>query len=144
MTDAAGLPLAVLLSAGQRQEALYAQALLDAVRIVQPSGQRRSRPEQLAGDRGYSHRRIRRWLRAHHIRAVIPERRDQIAQHRGRPPAFDAAQYRRRNTVERTIGWLKQARAIATRYDKLALHYLAQLKLAMIRLYLRRLLSDKL
>ena len=143
VTDGAGLPLAVALSAGQAHESLHAEPLLGSVRIRQRRGRPRSRPERVAGDRGYSYARIRRWLRAHRIGAVIPERRDQIARRRGRPPAFDAKQYRQRNVIERCVGWLKEARAVATRYEKLAVHYLSTLKLAMIRRYLRLALSDK-
>ena len=35
------------------------------------------------------------------------------------------------------IGWLKECRAVATRYEKLALNYLGLVKLAMIERYLR-------
>ncbi|WP_416136282.1 IS5 family transposase [Aquabacterium sp. A7-Y] len=143
VVDGAGLPLAVHLSAGQASEAVYAEPLLEAVRINRPSGTVRQRPERVAGDKGYSHRRIRRWLRQRHIRAVIPERRDQVARRRGRPPQFDAQQYRRRNVVERCVGWLKEARAVATRFEKLALHYLGTIKLAMIRRCLRATLSNR-
>ena len=44
-----------------------------------------------------------------------------------------ATPYRRRNVVERCVGWLKEARAVATRFDKLAVHYLGVVKLAMVR-----------
>ena len=138
MSDANGLPLAVLASAGQAHESPYAVPLLDAVRIG-----RRRRPAQVAGDRGYSYPHIRRWLRRRHIRAAIPERRDQIEHRRGRPPKFDATAYRGRNVIERAIGWIKEARAIATRYEKLAVHYLGILKLAMIRRHLLAALSNK-
>lgn len=140
VTDGAGLPLAVKLSAGQAGEALYAEPVLNAVSIHRPRGPRR--PQQVAADRAYSHRRIRRWLRRHRIRAVIPERRDQIAHRRGRPPAFNAQQYRRRNVIERCVGWLKEARAVATRFEKLAIHYLSSIKLAMVRRHLRLALSN--
>lgn len=138
VTDGAGLPLAIKLSAGQAGEALYAEPVLDAVCIHRPHGLRR-RPQQLAADRAYSHRRIRQWLRNHRVRAVIPERRDQMAHRRGRPPLFNAEQYRRRNIIERCVGWLKEARAVATRFEKLAIHYLGSIKLAMIRRHLRAL-----
>jgi transposase len=135
VTDGAGLPLAVQISAGQAGEALYAEPVLDAAFIHRPRGQRR--PKQVAADRAYSHRRIRQWLRGRRIRAVIPERRDQIRHRHGRPPSFDPQQYRRRNVIERCVGWLKEARAVATRFEKLAIHYLGTIKLAMIRRYLR-------
>ncbi|CKP87000.1 transposase [Mycobacterium tuberculosis] len=48
----------------------------------------------------------------------------------GRPPAFDAALYGLRNTVERGFHRLKQWRGIATRYDKYALTYLGGVLLA--------------
>ena len=132
LTDGGGLPLAVEVSAGQAHESRFFEPLLDAVRIVQPCGPARRRPERLAGDRGYSFPHIRAWLRAHRIKAVIPERSDQIRRHHGHPCRLDTERYRQRNVVERCIGALKEARRLATRYEKLAVHYLGVLKLAMI------------
>jgi transposase len=43
----------------------------------------------------------------------------------GRPPAFDAVDYRNRNVIERRFCHLKQWRDLATRYDKLATVYRA-------------------
>lgn len=40
-----------------------------------------------------------------------------------RNPHFDRPAYRQRNKVERLVNRLKQHRAIATRYEKLAAHY---------------------
>ena len=37
--------------------------------------------------------------------------------------------------VERCIGWIKESRRVATRYEKLAVNYLVMLKLAMMRRY---------
>lgn len=105
---------------------------MEAVRIG-----RRRRPTALAGDRGYSFPHLRCWLRQRHIRAVIPRRRDQ------RPVAapFDHRSYRRRSVIERGVGWLKERRRIATRYEKLAVHYLAMLSLGMIEKYLTTLFA---
>ena len=111
---------------------------MNAVRIG-----RRTRPRRVAGDKGYSYPRIRRWLRRHGIQAVIPERSDQVAQHGGHPLALDKSMYRRRSVIERCIGWLKECRRIGTRFEKLALHFLAMVKLAIIERYLRLLdISD--
>jgi transposase len=137
-----GLPLAVEVSAGQAHESRFFAPVLDAVRIVQPHGPARRRPRRLAGDRGYSFPHIRAWLRAHHIVAVIPERGDQIRRHRGHPCTFDVECYRQRNVVERCIGVLKEARRLATRYEKLAVHYLGVLKLAMSMQLLHAVLSN--
>src|SRR5262249_42054107 len=72
-------------------------------------------PERAAGDRGYSYAGVRGWLRRRHIEPVTPTRKDQP-----RDEAFDKATYRRRNVIERAVGWFKWCRALATRYDKLA------------------------
>jgi len=59
-------------------------------------------------------------LRKCGIKAVIPVKEDQKARRRrgrsgGRPPAFDAASHKQRNTVERAFNQLRQHRAVATR-----------------------------
>jgi transposase len=73
-------------------------------------------------DKGYSYQTIRRWLRRHRVQAVIPERADQEqrrTQRPGRKPHLDRTAYRRRSAIECTVGALKEARAVATRYEKL-------------------------
>lgn len=52
-------------------------------------------------------------------------------------PAFSPFLYRYRNLVERFFNKLKHFRAVATRYEKLASNYLALVKLASIRIWLR-------
>jgi transposase len=77
------------------------------------------------------------------IAHTIPERSDQITRRKtkgsrgGRPPAFDPAIYRHRNTAERGYARLKHWRGIATRYDKYAHTYLGGLTLAAIITYHR-------
>jgi len=126
VTDGQGVPLGTLVTAGQSHESKSFEALMDTVKIG-----RRRRPEAVAGDKGYSSLRIRRWLAERGMKAVIPARSNQC------PLKLDRPMYRRRNVVERCIGWLKECRRIATRYEKLATHYLAMVKLAMIQRCLR-------
>jgi transposase len=58
-------------------------------------------------------------------------------------PAMSASEvtlrdlYRYRNLVERFFNKLKHFRAVATRYDKLPENYLASVKLASIRIWMR-------
>ena len=125
------------LTPGQTHESSVFARLLDQVSVPQASGQRRSRPQRVAADRAYRARWIRDWLRRRGIRVTIPSKT-----HERRRGPFDPAVYKRRNVVERCIGWLKECRAVATRYDKLARNFLATLKLAMIRHYLRKGFSD--
>jgi transposase len=136
VSDSRGLPLAIALSPGQANESQYLAPVLNAVRVPQQVGRPRQRPASVAGDRGYSFPHLRRWLAAHRIRAVIPTRSDQPRQ------PLDRVAYRQRNVIERCVGWLKEGRRIATRYEKLAIHFLAVLKLAMIEKHLALTLSN--
>ena len=56
----------------------------------------------------------------------------------GRPVNFDSETYKGRNTVERSFSLFKQWRAIATRYDKLALTYRAGVMLYAVVIWVRQ------
>ena len=100
--------------------------------VRRPSGQTRFRPERIVADKGYTGRTIRRYLRNRGIGAVIPRQRTEPR----RGTRFNKALYRERNRIERMINRLKQNRAIATRYDKLARRYAAMLTIACILLWI--------
>ena len=89
----------------------------------------------MTGDKAYSSRAIRAWLGRHPIKAVIPYRRDQLPHRRGRPPRFDGKLYRRRNAIERLVGWLKERRRLSTRYEKLAQTFRGMICLAFLERY---------
>ena len=109
--------------------------MLKKVRVPGPVGRPRTRPDAVAGDKAYSSRGNRSYLRKRRIKAVIPEKKDQAANRKkkgsrgGRPVSHDADLYKERNTVERLINKLKAWRGIATRYDKTPDSYLAGLHL---------------
>ncbi len=113
------------------------------VAVKSPRGRKRSRPSAVAGDKGYSYPRVRAWLRRHGIRAVIPMRSNQRARGYRTARAFDREAYRDRNVVERCVGWLKEPRRIVTRFEKLAVNFLAMVKIAMIERLFRIGLSDR-
>jgi putative transposase len=130
LVDGGGRPLVVLIGPGQGGDSPVLPALLDHLRVARPGrGRPRTRPDRLRGDKAYSAREHRKLLRKRGIKAVIPERADQIGHRKnrgrtgGRPPSFDSEDYKNRNTVERSFNKLKQWRGLATRYDKLALTY---------------------
>jgi transposase len=129
--DSHGIVLAVCVTAGQRHESKsFAQAMQRAQR---PRRTGRPRwPRRGVGDKGYSYPSVRRWLRRHHIKPVIPTRKNQP-----REEDFDKQTYRRRNIIERVVGWFKWCRALATRYDKLAVNYIALWIIANIQYLLR-------
>jgi transposase len=137
-------PIARLTSPGQHHDSPQFIPLMGQVRILRRGrGRPRTRPGRAMGDKAYSSAGNRAWLRRRGIKAVIPVKDDQAAGRRrrgrrgGRPPAFDAARYRQRNTVERCFSKLKQFRAVATRYDKRELIYQGTIDVASIRIWLR-------
>ncbi|MDR7304529.1 transposase [Haloactinomyces albus] len=118
--------------------------VLEGLRIARRGpGRPRTRPDRLRGDKAYSSRGNRAYLRRRGIKATIAEPADQRAirqrrgSHGGRPPAFDQAQYRCRSAVERCVNKWKQYRAIATRYDKRDYLFNGTLTIAAIMIWLR-------
>lgn len=143
LCDGAGIPLSALLLPGQAHESTQFAALVTSVRVQRGVGRPCSRPRRIGGDKAYHARRIRQWLRDHGIGAVIPPRRQPGRPRPGRPVTYDPIRYRGRNVIERTVGFLKDCRSLATRFEKLALHFLNMVNLAIIQRYLRLLAPDK-
>ncbi|EAU39968.1 truncated transposase [Fulvimarina pelagi HTCC2506] len=113
-------PLGFLVTGGEASDYKSAAGLLDI-----PVG----KPRLMLADKGYDGDAFRTELLQKGVLPVIPARAN-----RKNPAKHDRIAYRDRNRIERTFNRLKQARRIATRYDKTRLSFLAFLNLAAARL----------
>ena len=120
--DEAGLPIRLSISPGQASDKAAAPELIDSL----------TRSSHVVADRGYDAMALVERIRARGAEAHIPTQRDRKAQR-----SVDRAIYRQRNLVERYFNKLKHFRRIATRFEKLAVTYLAAVALASARLWAR-------
>ena len=122
LVDACGLPILLKLTAGQAHDGRSAEDMLGSI----------GRGDILLADRAYDSNALRQTLAARGAWANVKP-----MPHRLNPPAFSKRLYRQRNLVERFFNKLKHFRAVATRYDKRDDNYLAGVKLASIRIWMR-------
>jgi len=135
--DRHGFIVAIHVTAGQAHESKALEPTMARRLFHGRKGQSRW-PKCLAGDKGYSYPRIRRWCRRRRIEAVIPTRSNQ-----SRDGRFDKATYRQRNIIERVVGWYKEYRSLGTRFEKLAVNYVALWLIAIMEKALKRLFPDR-
>jgi transposase len=112
--------VALSLTPGQAADITQAAPLLDQVE-----------PEAFLADKGYDADALVATLDERGIKPVIPPKANRKVQRE-----TDFALYRERNLVERFFGNLKQYRALATRYDKLANTFLAAVALVCVLFWL--------
>ena len=112
--------MALSLTPGQAADITQATALLDQVE-----------PEAFLADKGYDSDALIETLKERGITPVIPSKANRCEVRK-----TDFALYRERNLVERFFNKLKQYRALATRYDKLANTFLAAVVLVCVLFWL--------
>ncbi len=122
MVDAAGVPLAALLSAANTHDSKLFEPLLDAAPSVRGRGRGRPRrrPAKLHADKGDDNPRCRAYLRRRGIIARIARRgvesNDRLGRHRW--------------MIERSLSWLLRYTRLGLRYDRSELTMSALLTLA--------------
>jgi transposase len=119
--DGRGRPLRFILAPGQSHDILAAPALLAGMA-----------PEAILADRAYDSTALRQQIDSIGARAVIPSTRS-----RKIPIPHDPILYRLRNRIERCFNKLKHFRRFATRYDRLAAHFLAFIHIAAATIWMR-------
>ena len=122
LVDANGNPIVLKLTEGQAHDGRSAADMLDGIGAGQV----------LLADRAYDSDALRETLAARGAWANVKPmpRRVNI-------PAFSAFLYRYRNLVERFFNKIKHFRAVATRFEKHDANYLALVKLAAARIWMR-------
>ncbi len=122
LVDANGLPVVLKLTEGQAHDGKSAQDMMGTL----------GKGQILMADRAYDSDALRKAMADRGAWANI-----RPMPRRVNVPAFSPYLYRYRNLVERFFNKLKHFRAIATRYEKHAANFLALIKLAATRIWLR-------
>ena len=122
LVDANGLPIMLKLAEGQAHDGRSAADMLDGI----------GKDQVLLADRAYDSNALREKLGERGAWANIKP----LANRRDKP-AFSAFLYKYRNLVERFFNKLKHFRAVATRYEKHDANYLALVKLASAKIWMR-------
>lgn len=137
LCDGDGNPLHFEVSAGQVHDASMLDSVLVGAdeNLHDEDGVVMAWAVKLACDKGYRAAWIDEYILGLGMIPVIPSKKNENPDLR--PIAFDKATYRRRSIVECLIGWLKECRRIATRFEKTAINFAGMVRLAFIHRYLR-------
>lgn len=122
LVDANGLPILLKITPGQAHDGCSAADMLGSL----------SAGDVLLADRAYDSDALHAEMAARGVFANV-----RLMPQRVRKPPFSASLYKLRNAVERFFSKLKHYRAIATRYEKHPENYLAIIKLAATRIWMR-------
>jgi transposase len=122
LVDANGLPILLKITPGQANDGRSAADMFDSL----------GAGDVLLADRAYDSDVLRKALGERGVTANIKPMPNRV-----RHPAFSISLYKLRNAVERFFSRIKHYRAIATRYEKHPENYLALIKLAATRIWIK-------
>jgi transposase len=121
LSDRAGLPLSVAVSAANTNDAAALKPLIRAIPAIKSRrGPRRRKPAKLHADKAYDQAELRRWVRDRGIVVRIARKGIETSTRLGK----------HRWVIERTIAWLFGYRRLSIRYERKANHFTAFLTLA--------------
>jgi transposase len=121
LADSQGRPLRIILTPGQSGDVLSAPALLEGFAA-----------EAVLADKAYDSNAFRQIVADTGAEAVIPSNRT-----RKLPIPHNRLVYKLRNRIERCFNKLKHFRRFATRYDRLAIHFLSFIQIAAAMIWMR-------
>ena len=122
LVDANGNPIALKLTEGQAPDGRSASEMLEGL----------GEGQILLADRAYDSDALRDSLAERGAWANVKPMPNRV-----NIPAFSPFLYRYRNLVERFFNKIKHFRAVATRFEKHDANYLALVKLAAVRIWMR-------
>jgi transposase len=139
LTDGAGMPLSTCTTPANGDERAQVIPLLDAVRICTGKrGRPRKRLKVVATDKGYDAKGLRQHLRTRGIRPQIPKRVWKTRKPRGRPITQGVPRFQ----AERTFAWFQRKyRRLVVRWERLASCFNAFLVIAVIHMWVQRLIA---
>jgi transposase len=133
ITDATGIPLAVILTGGNRNDVTQLLPLLEAIpKIRGARGRPRQRPRRVYADRGYDHDNHRAKVRDLGATPIIARRNTEHGSGLGV----------HRWVVERSFAWLHAFKRLRTRYEPRAAIHEALISVACSMIYLRQLILN--
>jgi transposase len=110
MVDARGLPIAVSTGSAGPHESTLVEPLFDFMASV-------DFPERLIGDKAYDSDRLDQEMARKGVEMISPHRSNRKPENKTQD-GRSLRRYKRRWTVERTIGWLQNYRRLCVRWEK--------------------------